>query len=386
MKRITLVLDGSADRANPALGGKTPLEAAVTPNLDRLAQRAARAGLTGNIPAGLEVGSAVANMGLLGFDPRAYRGRAALEAAGSGIPTKAENLYVRMNMVTLAGESYESAVLENYSAHDIPTAQAAPIAALLARELFRPPYALHYVGSFRSVLEIEGGAACYPMALAPAHDIIGQNIARHFGGEREAPLMALQRRAFALLKGQSGPCNGVWFWGDSLAPAFPKAGKGRCVLAETILMRGIAAAGGIPNFPVKEEQPFEAFLSEKVALAVEKLNSGFERAYVHVQATDDLSHDRDPIAKANALSAVDRVLLPALLAGVKGDFRLLVLSDHFTFSDTGAHGEKPVPFLLYDSRVPADNGPAARFTEAWCAATGFLTDAPGTLALTEAQP
>lgn len=383
MKRITLVLDGSADRANPALGGKTPLEAAVTPHLDGLARRARLLGRTKNIPHGLEVGSAVANMGLLGFDPRAYQGRAALEAAGSGIPTKKENLYIRMNLVHLEGPDYERSVLADYSAHEIPTHEAKPIAALLSEKLFHAPYRLHYVGSFRSVLEIEGGAGLYPMKLAPAHDIIGQGVNQFIHGKKETPLMALQKGAYELLKNYGGPCNGVWFWGDSLAPDFPQAEKGRCAFSETILMKGITAVGGIPNFPVNEEQPFDDFLKQKAELAVEKLHTGFDRAYVHVQATDDLSHDRNPIGKAQALSAVDRVLLPILLGGMKEDFLLLILSDHFTFSDTGAHGGEPVPFLLFDSRNQAEKNPSARFTEACCASSPFVTDAPGTVALME---
>ena len=156
MKRITVVLDGSADRANPALGGKTPLEYAETPNLDALARRSA-AGLTRNIPDGLEVGSAVANMGLLGFDPAAYRGRSALEAAGCGIPARQGSLYIRMNLVHLDGESYDGAVMADYSARDISTADALPLIAAL-RPLLPEKYTLHHMGSFRSTLEIEGGA------------------------------------------------------------------------------------------------------------------------------------------------------------------------------------------------------------------------------------
>ena len=111
MKRITLILDGSADRPNAALMNKTPLAAANTPNLDALAQKATKLLRVKTIPDGLEVGSAVANMGLLGLDPHMYRGRAALEAAGSGIPLDPNNLYIRTNLATLTGVIFVTAVL-----------------------------------------------------------------------------------------------------------------------------------------------------------------------------------------------------------------------------------------------------------------------------------
>ena len=139
MKRITLRLDGSADRPNAALMNKTPLAAANTPNLDALAQKATKLLRVKTIPDGLEVGSAVANMGLLGLDPRMYRGRAALEAAGSGIPLDPNNLYIRTNLATLTGDSYDTAVLSDYSAGELPTDKAAPIVELLREKVCNSP-------------------------------------------------------------------------------------------------------------------------------------------------------------------------------------------------------------------------------------------------------
>lgn len=386
MKRITLVLDGSADRPNNALTNKTPLQAASTPNLDRLAQCATKLLRVKTIPAGLEIGSAVANMGLLGLDPKMYRGRAALEAAGSGIPLDENDLYIRMNLAHLAGSDYDNAVLDDYSAGELPSEQAAPIVELLRQKLFASPrYALHHPGSFRCILQIKGGAALYPMQLAPAHDIIGRYAREFPGGEKERELIDIQRKAFELLRSTGTKCNAVWFWGDSLAPRFPAADKGRCTFGETILMRGITAAADIPNFPCEEHgRSFEAFLKEKADKAIAALNSGFERAYVHIQATDDLSHDRDPLGKCAAIEAADKLIVRRLMDEVEGDFRLLVISDHFTFSDTGSHGGEPVPCLFYDSTCPGSN-PGARFTEELCCPTTPLNDAPGTVALMESK-
>ena len=380
MKRITLILDGSADRPNAALMNKTPLAAANTPNLDALAQKATKLLRVKTIPDGLEVGSAVANMGLLGLDPRMYRGRAALEAAGSGIPLDPNNLYIRTNLATLTGDSYDTAVLSDYSAGELPTDKAAPIVELLREKVFNSPeYVLHHPESFRCILEVKGGAKLYPMQLAPAHDIIGRSVADFSGGERERPFMELQRRAFEVLKNTGTKCNAIWFWGDSLAPEFPKAEAGRCALGETILMRGITAAANIPIFPTEEAgRSFEAFLTEKADKAIAALNGGYERAYVHIQATDDLSHDRNPLGKRAAIEAADALVVRRLMNEVEGDFRLLVLSDHFTYSDTGSHGGDPVPCLYFDSTCPGNN-PSARFTEALCDERYELTTAKGTV-------
>ncbi len=121
MKKITIVLDGAADRPNQKLDGKTPLEHAKTPNLDQLFQQS-RCGTVQTIPNGLEVGSAVANLSLLGFDPATYRGRAVIEAAGLHMPIDENALYLRVNMVHFEGDSFAHSHIQSYSAFDIPTA------------------------------------------------------------------------------------------------------------------------------------------------------------------------------------------------------------------------------------------------------------------------
>ncbi len=135
MKKITIVLDGVADRENEKLGGKTPLEYAHTPNLDAL-YRKSRSGVVKTIPEGMEVGSAVANLSLLGFDPATYRGRAVIEAAGLSMPIDENDLYIRANMVTFEGDTFEGSSIKSYSAYDIATEKAQPIAGALAGAVF----------------------------------------------------------------------------------------------------------------------------------------------------------------------------------------------------------------------------------------------------------
>lgn len=177
MKRFILVLDGIADRAQGKLGGKTPMEAAKTPALDKLYLES-KPGVVLTIPKGLETGSAVANMSLLGYDPaKVYTGRAVIEAAGAGIPVSQEDLYIRCNLVTLEGENYDNSVLQSYSAHDIETKKSRPLVQRLNKEVFGAPFELVNIDTFRNILVVKGKAdIAKKLAFMPSHDIIGESV------------------------------------------------------------------------------------------------------------------------------------------------------------------------------------------------------------------
>ena len=370
MKRITIVLDGSADRKNTALGNKTPLEYAKTPNLDKLYKKSL-SGTVKTIPDGMEVGSAVANLSLLGFDPVQYKGRAVIEAAGLNMPIDPDNLYIRVNMVNFEGKDFEEAHIKSYSAFDIPTEEAAPIAAELKAAVYaNDKYDLEYCGSFRNILIVKDGAKLYPIDFMPAHDIIGQPIKPFIKTEgKEAPFFDLMKRSFDFLKGKDSKANGVWFWGASVMPDIKGDTKGRVALSETLLMDGITKISGIKNIGTKREgKIFEEFLKDKLENSITALKE-YDDIYVHIQETDDLSHELMPEEKAEAIEAFDKVFLPAFLDAIEGDYSIKLASDHFTFSDTGAHGEDPVPFLFYRSYEDANS--EGRFTEEDCLKSGI---------------
>ena len=374
IKKITIVLDGVADRPNAQLGGKTPLEYAKTPNLDALAAKS-ELGLVRTIPPGMEVGSAVGNLGMLGFDPAGYRGRSYVEAAGMGLPIRDTDLYVRTNFVTFEGDSLEDSVIRSYSAGDVSTEVAEPIARMLSETVFTPPYELIYCGSFRSTLIVENGRDLYPVELAPAHDIIGQPVAPYLAAMKEnAPeFLRLLRECYEKLQNTGTPVNGVWFWGASIAPDISGETKGRVALSETLLMDGITTITGIPNIGTKREgRSYPDFLEEKLEKALEALPE-YDNLYIHFQETDDLAHELEPLKKAQAIEAFDTVFLPRFLAALKDDYTITLAGDHFTFSDTGAHGGDPVPYLYFDSRSPHAGG--ARLTEAEGKKTGIFYEA-----------
>lgn len=362
MKKITIVLDGSADRPNGELGGKTPLEYAYTPNLDALYKKSV-SGVVKTIPDGLEVGSAVANLSLLGFDPAQYKGRAVIEAAGLDMPIDENDLYIRVNMVNFEGKDFEEAHIKSYSAFDIPTEEAAPLAKALKEAVFTGgKYDLEYCGSFRNILIVKGGAGLYPIDFMPAHDIIGQPIKPFIKTEgKQAPFFDLMKRSFDFLKPLNAKANGVWFWGASITPDIKGETQGRVALSETLLMDGITKISNIKNIGTQREgKTFEEFLKDKLNASISVLDE-YDDIYVHIQETDDLSHELKPKEKAEAIEAFDKIFLPTFIDAIKGDYTIKIASDHFTFSDTGAHGGDPVPFLYYRSYQDASSG--GRFTE-----------------------
>jgi 2,3-bisphosphoglycerate-independent phosphoglycerate mutase len=381
MKQFTIVLDGIADRPQERLNGKTPMEAAHTPGLDALFT-AGKPGTVRTIPPGLEVGSAVANLGLLGYDPvKVYRGRAVIEAAGAGLPIRKEDLYIRTNFVSLAGESFDAGRMESYSAHDISTEDAAPLAERLNREVFTPPFHLHHIDTFRNILVVEGAAAlAEQLAFMPAHDMIGGAVADYTkGDELMQQYFSLMRRAYDVLKADNDThANGIWFWGASCAPEFAGGAEGsRVVLAETSLMRGIAALAGLPCVTMDESGSFIDFLKDKT-LAALKAVSEHDYSYIHIQRLDDLSHELDIEGKMRAIEAIDEHFIRPFFAQVKEPYSAIIVSDHYTFSDSGGHGAEPAPFLLLGHGAESRDG---RFTEQCCRDTGRTMTAPELIAL-----
>ena len=375
MKQFTIVLDGIADRPQSSLGGKTPMEAASTPALDALFA-ASKPGTVQTIPPGMEVGSAVANMNLLGYDPaRVYKGRAVIEAAGAGIPVQPGNLYIRCNFVTLDGPDFENSVMQSYSAHDIDTALSQPLVDRLNKEVFHPPFTLINTDTFRNILVVEGAAElAQKLTFMPPHDMIGGSAAQHTqGGALMQTYFDLMRKAYDVLKDDNDTdANAIWFWGASYAPAFdaPLAGR-RVVLAETTLMRGIAALSGTDCETTPEDKGFEVFLVDKLKNAVAAVNE-YDYAYIHIQKLDDLSHELLPLEKKEAIEAIDTHFIGPFFDAVKPPYSAIVVSDHYTFSDTGGHGGEPAPFMLLGHGGSGDPG---RFTEQDCRSTSRVMTA-----------
>ncbi len=369
MKRFTVLIDGMADRPQEVLGGKTPMEAAIKPGLDAL-YRLGRPGTVLTIPPGMEVGSAVANMNMLGYNPaEVYKGRAVIEAAGAGIPVEQGSLYIRCNFVTLKGSNFEDSIMESYSAHDIETDISRPLVERLNKEVFGGDTQLINTDTFRNILVVKGRAEiAESLKFMPPHDMIGGRAGDHAKGEGVIDeFYDMMRRAYDVLKEDNDTkANAIWFWGASYAPSFGEpSGQKRVVLAETTLMRGIAALSGTDCISTDESRGFVKFLKDKKQTALDALKE-YDYAYIHIQKLDDLSHELMPQEKTEALEQIDEHFVRPFFEEMEKsgeDFSAVIASDHFTFSDSGGHGGEPAPFVLLGL---GSSGNSGRFTERNC--------------------
>jgi 2,3-bisphosphoglycerate-independent phosphoglycerate mutase len=380
MKQFTILIDGMADRAQAALNGKTPMEAASTPYLDTLYAKG-RAGVVKTIPDGMEAGSAVANMSILGYDPAmVYKGRGVIEAAGAGIPVNEGDLYIRCNFVTLEGENFDDSVMSSYSAHGIKTHEAAQLTARLNEQVFGDKARLIHTGAFRNILVVKGAAdLAEQLKFIPSHEIIGRRAGDYAKGEGAiGEFYGMMRKAYDVLSEDNETrANAIWFWGASYAPSFGEPSKQkRIVLGETILMRGIAALSGMDSKVTDESNGFVQFLKDKKDNAIAAVKD-YDYAYIHIQKPDDLSHELMPREKAQALSDIDEYFVGPFfseLDALNVEYCGVIASDHFTFSDNGSHGAEPTPFIIVGHASSGNND--GEFTEKCCEQTGLSVSAP----------
>ena len=380
MKYCIIVPDGMADDPVDALGRRTPLEAARTPNLDALAAEG-RVGLVRLIPAGMPPGSDVANLALMGYDPREfYCGRAPLEAAAMGLRLAPGQLAFRANLVTIA-----DGVLHDYSAGGISSKEARVLIDGLNEALASDEIRFYPGVSYRHVM-VYSGPEPLKVATTPPHDILGQDAARHLptgpGAERLRRIMERSREVLedhdinrVRLDLGENPATQVWLWGEGPAPAIPpfeaRWGLQGAVITAVDLIRGLARVIGwdvveVPGATGNYDTDYAA----KGLYAVGAL-SKCDLAYVHVEAPDEAGHHGDAKAKVAAIEAVDREIIGPVAKALRRfrDYRLLVLPDHPTPLAKRTHTADPVPFVMTGRDVPAGQG-AERLTEALAAAAG----------------
>lgn len=414
MKYLIVLADGIADQPIPELDGLTPLEAADTPTFDRLARRGVQ-GLAQTVPTGMKPGSDTANMAVMGYDPRlGYSGRSPLEALSLGIDLGPLDLACRVNLVSLDGlgtglpteEDYARIVLEDYSAGEITTSEAARLIALLNRELADWLAAHHlelYAGvSYRHCLiwrdglarvaevlglEIERLPETAPervalveqaIHLTPAHDLTGRRVSGHLpSGPAAELLFELQRRSAAVLGPEATRADGLWAWGigtrPALAPLTERYGLRGSAISAVDLVRGLAVAIGmaapeVPGATGTWETDYEA----KVEAAIAAFAGGADYVYIHLEGPDECGHQGLLEEKIEAIRRIDRRIARPLIdwletgrARTGEGWRILALPDHPTPLALRTHTGDPVPFV-----AAADPG-----TDAADFANRFLTAA-----------
>jgi 2,3-bisphosphoglycerate-independent phosphoglycerate mutase len=384
MKYVILVGDGMGDYPVPELGGKTPLEAAATPHLDELA-RQGELGLAHTIPPGKEPGSDIANLAIMGYDPARYHtGRAPLEAAALGVELGPQEVAFRCNLVTLRHEDSQL-FMEDYSAGHISSDEAKELIAALEAALGRDGRHFFPGVSYRHLLVWASGDAAW--RTYPPHDWTGREVGHLMDGTAQ-PLWDLVRASWPVLQDQAvnrtrraadkKPATSIWLWGQGQSPQMPtlqeRFGLNGAVISAVDLIRGIGKYAGLTSILVPGATGFlDTNYSGKVAAALDALNK-MDLVFVHVEAPDEAGHSGELPLKLKAIEDFDAKVVGPMMAGMEklGDFRLLVLCDHFTPLALRTHTAEPVPFVLFDSRTPG-NQPRP-YTEAAARAAGLVLE------------
>lgn len=377
------------DRPLDGIGGKTPLEAAETPNLDFIAQNACAFGETNHIPPSLPPGSDVGNLSVLGYDPAVYfTGRSPLEAAGMGIALKKTDLTCRCNLVTLRNQNGKT-VMEDYSAGHIPTEQAREIIRDIARALDTDGVKFFPGVSYRHLLIIDKGKSA--VSSTPPHDILGKEVSGFLPkGADAAPLIELMRAAKETLKDHPvnrereengrAPATDIWLWGEGTAPALPSFeevyGVSGAVVSAVDLVKGIGECAGMEVIEVPGATGYlDTNYEGKVEYALKSLEAN-NLVMIHIEATDETGHTGKTELKVRAVEDFDSKVVGPALKGMErfGEFKVLVTSDHPTPVSLRTHSRDPVPFAIYNSENKPFN-PGRVYSEKCAAETGnFFED------------
>ncbi|MGD2174804.1 MAG: cofactor-independent phosphoglycerate mutase [Candidatus Brocadiaceae bacterium] len=378
MKHCIVVPDGAADYPVTRLGGKTPLEAARKPNLDRAA-REGLLGLTRNVPRRMAPGSAVAMMSVLGYDPmRWFTGRGPLEAADLGISMGPDDWAVRCNLVTVADDT-----LADFTAGHISTEEASVLLEALDERLGGSELSFHPGNSYRHVM-MYGGPEAIDAETTPPHHIVGEPYGEHYpvGGGDEFLIGLMQQSRDVLERHEvnevrvdlgKNPANMVWLWSPGKKPNMDnfedRFGCRGAAISAVNLVRGICRLAGWDVIEVPGATGYtDTDYAAKGRYAIDALGD-YDLVLVHVEAPDEASHDRDVKAKVRAIEQVDSEIIGPLMAraDAEGDLRLLVLPDHLTSVEDGKHKRDAVPFAIWGAEVRAASG--VPFTEAHAGAS-----------------
>lgn len=375
-KYVLLVGDGMADYPIRELGGKTPLEVAQTPNMDRIA--ACRIGCVKTIPDGKEPGSDVANLSLLGYDPGMYHtGRAPFEAASMGVKLNPDDVAFRMNLVTLDWKSGQEILMKSHSSGDISTGEARQIVETLAQKLIKPGVKLYPGVAYRHLLVWDRGPE--KAETIPPHDVLDQNMASYLNQSRQDPIQGFIRSSWEILKDHPvnmerrknglNEANSIWLWGQGKAPRLDlfenKYGLRGGVISAVDLLRGIGVYAGFTPIYVKGATGYlDTNYLGKAEAALEGLK-GFDFIFLHVEAPDEASHNGNFREKIEAIENFDRKVVGTVIEGLKGfdDYRVMAVSDHFTPVVKRTHTSEPAPFAFASKEELASECDGPGFTE-----------------------
>ena len=381
-KYVIIVPDGAADEPIAELGNKTILQAADTPNIDKISSQG-RQGLVRTVPPSMEAGSDVAQMSLLGYDPlRYYSGRAPLEAEAQNISLSMQDWVFRCNLVTIV-----DAKMEDHSAGHISTEEANKLIKEL-NEKFSSEKIQFYTGvSYRHLLVFRG--IDFDVQTYPPHDYIGTAIEkilpRGKGAELLIDLMANSQQLFAnhdinKVRKDLGEnqVSSIWLWGQGKKTQMEnfekKFGLKGATITAVDLVRGLSKLIGFDLIDVPGATGFvDTNYQGKAAAAIEALNK-YDIVFVHIEAPDEASHNGSVVMKKKAVEKIDKYIVGPVLEAIQNydSWRILVMPDHPTLISTKAHSSEPVPFAMAGTGVSGILN--TTFSESNAAKSGFKID------------
>jgi len=388
MKYIIILIDGVADYRIAELGNKTPLQYAKTPAMDSIAGNS-EMGTVRTIPEGMAPGSDIANLSVLGYDPKKYHtGRSPLEAVSLGIDLSEDDVVFRCNLVTLSEEDdYADRTMADYSAGEIPTDLSGILIEDIGSKLQTEKIKFFPGVSYRHIIVWEGGPD--NNILTPPHDILDKKISDFLPrGPGSSALLDMMVRSSSLLKEHAinkerikkgaRPANSIWIWGEGSKPAldsfYEKYKLEGSVISAVDLIKGIGILAGLT--PVRVEGAtgtIHTNFKGKAGAAIGQLTGGKDFVYLHLEATDECSHQGNARDKVKAIEIIDREVIRPIKEALDRQgfgYKMMILPDHYTPVSVRTHTSEPVPFMIYDSSGKADNK-LERFNEFSAKKTGL---------------
>jgi len=373
MKYIIILGDGMADEPIAKLGNKTPLQAAKTPYLDKLAQKG-RSGMLDTIPEGMSPGSEIANLSVLGYDvPRVYEGRGVLEAASMGVDILPDEMAMRCNLVSIKGN-----LLKNHSAGHISTAEAAELIYFLNDKLGSDLFRFYPGVSYRHLLKMKNGNK--NIVCTPPHDVpdkpflpllikpidgSAQNTADKLNklilaSQEILPDHPVNQKRIAMGK---DPANSIWLWSPGYRPGMQPLSKKYpiqkgAVISAVDLIRGIGVYAGLEVIPVEGATGlYNTNYEGKARAAMDALKKN-DFVFLHIEASDEAGHEGDVDLKVKTIEYLDsRIVKPIFEETSTWDeaVTIAVLPDHPTPCAIRTHTRDAVPFVVYHKGIEPDN-------------------------------
>lgn len=365
MKYIVVLGDGMADEPIEELGGKTPLEYADTPTMDKMSKQS-EIGLIHTIPEGMNPGSDTANLSVLGYDPKKYyTGRSPLEALSIGVDMKSTDVALRCNIVTVSTDDlpYEEKTIIDHSSSEISTEDAAVLLEAVRKELETDTYKFYVGTSYRHLTIWDKGEV---VSLTPPHDVLGQKIGQYL--PQDETLRKMQEKSYEILSNHPiniermkkglNPANSIWFWGAGTRPCVTsfeeKNNKKGAMISAVDLLKGIAIGADMKVIEVEGANGgLDTNYEGKANAAVDVLlNENYDMAYIHVEAPDEMGHQGSVERKIKAIENLDSRVIKVVKEALDQsgeDYRMLVMPDHPTPICVRTHTSNPVPYMLFDS-------------------------------------